>query len=531
FTITNSGTIDSYYTISNEEDTNNSLDTKYLKYKLVSNDGYDSGIKTLDIMGNGYYILSSENLLSVGESVAYKLYIWLSSEADNTVQGKTYRSKIVVQSTTNSIGGTVATALLKGIGSNGSIDTSDSEQTFITGTDPNNYIWYSGKLWRAVSIDTTDNSVKLITQWGISALPYTSNKKSDFKGSYIEKWLNNTSVDGFLGSLREPEKFIKTDSVWNATITSETIKPTKTTLVSAAVGLINLYEYTMSYKNIDSSSGYLNNNLWWFLLNSASSDKWQNVNEKGNIEFNNSYSFAVRPSINLQPNIKIASGRGTSDDPYRLAGDDDQNLSGILLSTRYSGEYINFGIGENNLYRIVSHEDGVGTKITSAIPLRKNNSFVGMSYDENLSVKYTASTTLGNFLNNSFLTSEKYISSEQVKMIEDNTMWYLGTVFANDNPNNIKDLNDKISLKIGMLRLGELMACQQSYFSPNNVSFRLLTPYSSTEIRDIGGSGDSYHDSPSIKRGIRPAMNLKTNVVITSGDGTKNNPFKIKLNN
>ena len=34
----------------------------------------------------------------------------------------------------------------------------DEEQTFVTGSNPYNYIWYSGKLWRAVSIDPSDNS-------------------------------------------------------------------------------------------------------------------------------------------------------------------------------------------------------------------------------------------------------------------------------------------------------------------------------------------------------------------------------------
>ena len=182
------------------------------------------------------------------------------------------------------------------------------------------------------------------------------------------------------------------------------------------------------------------------------------------------------------------------------------------------------------MYRIVSHENGNGTKITSDIPLREKGQFDSMAFDTNLSVNYSTDITIGSFLNNAFLTSLKFISSDQVKMIEDSTTWYLGTISANDNPNNIKNSNDKISLKIGMLRLGELMACQQSYSLPENPSFRLLTPYSTTEIRDIGGSGDSYYDSPSIQRGIRPAMNLKSNVVITGGDGTKSNPFTIALN-
>ena len=95
--------------------------------------------------------------------------------------------------------------------SKNNINTSDSDQTFITGENPNNYIWYSGKLWRTVSIDPADNSVKLVTQWDISTIAYDDNS-SVFKGSYVEMWLNDTTVDGFLGNLREPENFIKMDS-------------------------------------------------------------------------------------------------------------------------------------------------------------------------------------------------------------------------------------------------------------------------------------------------------------------------------
>ena len=178
--------------------------------------------------------------------------------------------------------GPVAKVLLSVVGDNGAIDTSDSEQTFITGTDPNNYIWYSGKLWRAVSIDPSDNSVKLVTQWNISALPYNEKNNSAFKGSYMEQWLNDTSVDGFLGNLREPDKFIKTDSVWNATGTdSYSDKPAKTTMVTDAVGLLNIYEYTMSYKNTTYKTGYLNNGLYWWTLTPYSTSGVHNVNYYG----------------------------------------------------------------------------------------------------------------------------------------------------------------------------------------------------------------------------------------------------------
>ena len=161
---------------------------------------------------------------------------------------------------------TVSETLLASVGENGNVDTSDPDQTFITGTDPNNYIWYSGKLWRAVSIDPSDNSVKLVTQWNISGIPYNSSNNTAFAGSYMESWLNDTSVDGFFRNLRDYSRFIKTDSNWNATMTTATTKPAETTMVTDPVGLLNMYEYTMSYNGTTSTEGYLNNGLYWWLL-------------------------------------------------------------------------------------------------------------------------------------------------------------------------------------------------------------------------------------------------------------------------
>ncbi len=113
FTITNSGTIDAYYTVSNEEDSSNTFDTTYLKVKLTGSDGYDSGIKTLKELGTDTYKLIDETKLAVGSKVTYKLYLWISSDADNTVQGMSYKSKIVVKSSSN-LTPTVANKLLKG---------------------------------------------------------------------------------------------------------------------------------------------------------------------------------------------------------------------------------------------------------------------------------------------------------------------------------------------------------------------------------------------------------------------------------
>ena len=431
-------------------------------------------------------------------------------------------------------GQTVSKTLLAGVGNNGKIDTTDSEQTFITGTDPNNYIWYSGKLWRAVSIDPSDNSVKLVTQWNISALPYNASGNTAFQGSYMEQWLNDTSVDGFLGNLREPDKFIKTDSVWNATLTTATTKPEKTTMITDAVGLLNIYECTMSYKNASSSTGYLNNSLNWWTLTPYSTSLVRYVYSYGFGPIDSpANSFGSRPSINLKSAVKIIDGDGTVDNPYRLQGDND-SPTGALLSARYSGEYISFGTGENNLYRIVSHENGTGTKITSAIPLKDSGNYKKMSFGSN--VTFSKDNTIGTFLNGDYLKNGTYLTSNQVNMIEDNTTWYLGTVAVGANYKLAKYQDATSSnlttstttAKIGLLRLGELMAGQFDK-NGNNASYWTLTPYSTSYVYYVS-SDRVRSDNPRTSYGSRPSMNLKSTVKIVSGTGTKSDPFQLSVN-
>ena len=425
-----------------------------------------------------------------------------------------------------------ANVLLSGVGDNGTIDTTDSEQTFITGTDPNNYIWYSGKLWRAVSIDPSDNSVKLVTQWNISTLQYNADGNTAFQGSYMEQWLNDTSVDGFLGNLREPDKFIKTDSVWNATLTTATTKPEKTTMVTDAVGLLNIYEYTMSYKNARYSTGYLNNGLYWWTLTPYSTSDVRSVDNDG-IGNNGSpmASYGSRPSINLKSAVKIIDGDGTVDNPYMLQVDND-SPTGALLSTRYSGEYISFGTGENNLYRIVSHENGIGTKITSAIPLKDGGNYKTIKFGSNET--FSKDNTIGTFLNGDYLTSGTYLTSDQVNMIEDNTTWYLGggknyKLAKYQDATSGSLTTATTTAKVGLLRLGELMAGQFDK-NGNNTTYWILTPYDTWYVRGVYNYGfGSFNFSSTTSYGSRPSMNLKSNVIITGGKGTKNSPFQIKL--
>ena len=250
----------------------------------------------------------------------------------------------------------------------------------------------------------------------------------------------------------------------------------------------------------------------------------------GEVVYDGRYFMGIRPSINLLSNVEIISGNGSRDNPYRLEGDNDKNLKGTKLNTRYSGEYISFGTGENNLYRIVSHETPGLTKITSAEPLKENGAFKKIAFGN--TYKYSSTNTIGSFLNGEYLNN--YIGEMNINLVNLDTIWYLGNVNGDkgyklakyqDEISNILTSNTTIAT-VGLLRYGELLLSQ---VNENNTSYWTLTTamnggriYNINEVNSLTYNLTQNH-------GIKPALNLKYNVIITSGDGTKENPFTIEL--
>ena len=82
--------------------------------------------------------------------------------------------------------------------------------------------------------------------------------------------------------------------------------------------------------------------------------------------------------------------------------------------------------------------------------------------------------------------------------------------------------------KVGLLRMGELMTGQFDRYS-NNIIYWTLTPHSSSSVRNVNDYGSASFNGPSDAYGARPSMNLKSNVQITSGTGTKSDPFILTL--
>lgn len=431
----------------------------------------------------------------------------------------------------------------------------DDSDYYVVPDATDNYIWYSGKLWRAVSVNKKEHTLKMITQWNISSISYGDGNSSAFQGSYMEQWLNDTSVDGFLGNLRDYKKFIKTDSKWNATaLNCDSVscdfsrEIPETTMVTDAVGLLNTYEVVqVGYNNEGNTIG---NTLTWSTLTPEHDDGssvfevYQDNKELGRISINDTSSpIGVRPVVNLLPTVKIVAGTGTEDDPYRLEGDNDTDLTGTLLSKRYSGEYVKFGNENNRLYRIVSHEsystnnEEPITKITSAVPIKISGSYVTTTFDRGGSSTFSGNTTISNFLEENksdYLNMDDTTEDYSQNLLDGYKMFIApythGTSYRlikyTDTTMNEESTN-YVDSEIGLLRVGELMAGQFDTIN-NNTMYWLLNSTDSY-VYSVETDGRLYTATPStLTIGVKPALFISPYAVITGGTGTKTDPFTIK---
>ena len=435
--------------------------------------------------------------------------------------------------------------------------------TYISGTKDCinfNYVWYSGKLWRITAINP-DGTMKMITDDIITTISYGSDvnfydisKKDDptYTGSWMYQWLN----EDFLDTLYNYQNIIVEDSAWNITTNSITgTKLPETTLINNStigkktpVGLLNSYEYYLSYKNTSYELGYLNIGYYWWLLNPYSSSSVWSVYHYGRADgYTPSLTDGTCPSINLKSNIQLSGGLGTKDDPYTISGDKEQPIiNTTLLNTRTVGEYVVFDedgdISTKDLYRIVGIEDG-------KVKLNKND------YIKNdttiVKKKFSTNTTYGNGTSDDYwdyyLNNTWYNSLASIDMLDKGTYYikamssgsYKNSLCYTDNTiETTKDCVKTTSIwntgYVGLSRYGEMFASQQGDGYNSSSTIWLITPYSSSYVWYVYNYGNANSSNPSNVYGTRPSstrpsINLKSNVVITGGTGTKSNPFTIAL--
>lgn len=376
----------------------------------------------------------------------------------------------------------------------------DGENYFLTDSNPNNYVLYSGKLFRIVSFNKNSKTIKLISNEIVTLLPYSSSS-ANYNDSNIDIWLNQE----FLLTLRNHDMYLL-NADWNYTTVTNANMPQNTDVVKSKVGLLSYYEY-------NKSKNYLTTNYnWWLLSKARDNSVWyarKSSTDAANISVNN--FLGVRPSIVLKPNVTyISGGNGTINNPYKLEGDTAAN-PGALLNTRYSGEYVMFAGAK---YRIVK----TNTEYTRLIAESVLSSVTTTFDDINVST-YNSGSKIGKMLNEEWYNNLSNNDKSKLTSSDFCTTAFTSTTKYTISCNN----SDVVNIRVGIPKIGDMYTLPSA-----SGEYWTLSNSGADTINTVSSNGEVIGRKINYVSGIRPVINLSNNVQIASGNGTSSNPYTIK---
>ena len=520
FTITNSGTIDAYYTVSNEEDSSNTLDTTYLKMKITSDDGYDSGIVTLKSLGSKTYRIIDEKILKTNKSITYKLYLWISGEAGNDIQDKTYKSKIVVNSTSNktldtyckdngfttlsdcmlvianhdkTVESAKTNIKAKGIPDFTQVATTDEglymaeddegESYYYRGAVKNNYVSFAGFIWRIIRRNG-DGSIRMI--YSGKSTSDTGDAVTIGNSQFNSKFWDPTYV-GY--------KYNEDFSLHESNETTGYDWFTNTTKYNFGTG----YTFDTSTKKFtltgdikqltwnDNHEEIVNNQLYSCLNTSC------NVVYKI-VGYNSATEMKVQP-ISYSSNSLLTAQTNKTDSPIKTKLDNWYKTN----MTSYTSK-----LADETFCSDRSISSGTGYKTDSY-------TFYG-AYNR-LQDNKKPSLKCGQ-------NNDKFKMSNESAKLD----YPVGLILA-----------DEVALAGGRAYYNGGYSPNSNYYLYNGKYYWTLSPscfssiYSDARVWTVLPSGGLYPwNAVTYSIGVRPVINLRADVQITKGDGSSLNPFVIK---
>ena len=371
------------------------------------------------------------------------------------------------------------------------------------GNNLDNYVIYSGRLWRIVSAE--DNKVKLITEDPQTSLVWSVD--TNYENSYVRSWLNNENneLKSFYESLTNTSYILNTKTCIDV-VSEDSLKCEQ--VIEDKVGLLSAYEY----QKAGGEESYLNIGEYWWTSNTDKDNVAWYVYSKGSL--NNTsysgttyYSYGVRPTITLNGDIEVIRGNGTKETPYLL----DKTTENILTK-KYVGEYLNYS---GYTWRIIETDNEYVKIVMNGIV--KNDDGEDLITYFGKSNYYSVSQDVGKYLNTTFynkLTSQDYILERD---------FYTGRYDKTYKYDFNKIAEYKEKAKVGLLQLGELFVTDiPKYF----LATRTIT--SDNSIYEVLEEGRIYAGELTDELGLRVTMYLKPDIAILSGEGTNESPYVIE---
>lgn len=357
------------------------------------------------------------------------------------------------------------------------------------GANVNNYLMYSGLLWRVVKINN-DGSINLVTDkimnefmWGTTG--------SNYNNSQVRKWLNKTADNTgiFYRNLYNPEKYLKNNLGCLDTVSSLSNFKCEKILTDDYVGMLTINDYTNS---IVDEETYLNiNDEYWLSTMVDSSNVWFiDSNKVSKAELTDSYG--IRPTITFNATVSYESGDGSINNPYKIGYNEGLSL----------GSYVKLGTDIWIVYEI--NNDNIRLALSNYV----GNGNASYNFGNSNIFSTTTTGSLGYYLNNNYYDSLSYKDS----II--NNDWYIDS-YNNDFTNIYED---KISAKVGLYNIADIK------LNNDTKNYYMLTSGSDSKVFAFDMSGYMFESVPTQNRLIKPAITIRKNKIV-SGNGTLSNPY------
>lgn len=379
-----------------------------------------------------------------------------------------------------------------------------------TGSNPNNYIYFSGMLFRIVDVD--GDNVRIVAEQDVSNVNYTTidewleyyydhiadeSKKIVVKNKYCDMKINDnniSSIDKCDSYTKEKEVSILSAADINQATTGEEnwLRPDSISWVRNEKDNKNAYTVRNRFYNTDARY----------------------------MSFDQNYNFGVRPVLTIKGSTLIEDGDGTKENPYSI-GDMESAKAGDKLNTRHSGEFVSYS---GMLWRIIDIDSDNTTKVIANTTVYNGGERVLTSYDTDSKAKIYNPKERGNvgyFISNEavqYFDTDYFVSKEIEVPIYKNMIRY-----------GKESTTKKYKVKISAPNMYEMF----SAFDYNSVTMKSYWLINSSKaqyikalISDIGVAmyGALYDN---VEYGVRPVGYLNKDCSVVSGTGTYEDPYII----
>lgn len=379
-----------------------------------------------------------------------------------------------------------------------------------TGSNPNNYIYFSGMLFRIVDVD--GDNVRIVAEQDVSNVNYTAidewleyyydhiadeSKKFVVKNKYCDMKTNDnniSSIDKCDSYTKEKEVSILSAADINQATTEEGnwLRPDSISWVRNEKDNKNAYTVRNRFYNTDARY----------------------------MSFDQNYNFGVRPVLTIKGSTLIEDGDGTKENPYSI-GDMESAKAGDKLNTRHSGEFVSYS---GMLWRIIDIDSDNTTKVIANTTVYNGGQRVLTSYDTDSKAKIYSPKERGNvgyFISNEavqYFDTDYFVSKEIEVPIYKNMIRY-----------GKESTTKKYKVKISAPNMYEMFSAFD-YNSVTMKSYWLINSskaqYTKASISDIGVAmyGALYDN---VEYGVRPVGYLNKDCSVVSGTGTYEDPYII----